>query len=86
MTTFRGQRVSRPASGGKAGRGDQPYALGQQTGTYQGSVGNTHFFSAEETGGGSTDSLTATGKWSGGVVGKRYSVPSSNAGFISPVD
>lgn len=61
MTTFNGERVTQRGGSG-AGRGDNPHV----TGTYQGSMTNghlpngnpvrSHFFSAESTGGGATDS------------------------------
>jgi hypothetical protein len=45
-------------------------------GTYLGSAGTSHFFSAEATGGGSTDSLQVNDPdgytWPGGVKGEKY--------------
>lgn len=41
--------------GYNGGRGDDPHGV---TGTYVGSMGSRHFFTAEGTGGGSTDSVT----------------------------
>ena len=57
-------------------------------GTYMGNVGRTHMFSAEDSGGDSTDSMQVheqDGKSWGGVVGQKYHVPSSNINNTRPV-
>lgn len=51
--------LSKFRGGHSAGRGDDPHGVtGYKTGTYVGTQGNTHFFTAEGTGGDSTDSVT----------------------------
>lgn len=61
----------------------------EHVGTYMGSVGRTHMFSAENTGGDSTDSMqaydTGGGSW-GGIVGNQYHVPTSDVRHIRPVE
>ena len=60
----------------------------EHIGTYMGKVGRTHMFSAEDSGGDSTDSMQVHeqgGDSWGGVVGQRYHVPSSNIGYVRPV-
>lgn len=60
----------------------------EHIGTYMGKVGRTHMFSAEDSGGDSTDSMQVHeqgGNSWGGVVGQRYHVPSSNIGYVRPV-
>lgn len=57
-------------------------------GTYMGNVGRTHMFSAEGSGGDSTDSMQVQekdGKSWGGVVGQKYHVPSNNINNTRPV-
>lgn len=58
-------------------------------GTYMGNVGRTHMFSAESTGGDSTDSMQVTeqgGKSWGGVVGQKYEVPTNDIRHVRPVE
>lgn len=63
--------------------------VGSPVGIYQGSVGRTHLFTADDTNGDSTDSLQASDtteqSWSG-VVGKKYAVPSQDSRHLKPID
>ena len=61
----------------------------EHVGTYMGRAGRTHMFSAESTGGDSTDSMQAMEQGSmswGGVVGQKYLVPTNDTRHIRPVE
>jgi hypothetical protein len=62
----------------------------EQVGTYMGNVGGHHMFSAESTGGDSTDALTVRQEPShatwGGVVGKQYKVYGNTTAYVAPHD
>jgi hypothetical protein len=62
----------------------------EQVGTYMGNVRGSHMFSAESTGGDSTDALTVQQEPShatwGGVVGKQYKVYGNTTAYVAPHD
>ena len=76
------------------GRGDDPHGVSRQkTGTYVGTMGNRHFFTAEGTGGGSTDSVTFDDpsknelEWrSRFQEGKKYNYTANSKNLPTPYD